>query len=70
MYPEDSAVQYKCEDGYTVEGADIKKLIICKRGKWTEGPTCGKFRMCRYAAIKAIFRNRFDKFSQQEENNF
>ncbi|XP_070700925.1 complement factor H-related protein 1-like [Pempheris klunzingeri] len=35
-----SVVQYECEDGYTVEGADTKKSIFCVAGNWTEGPTC------------------------------
>ncbi|XP_074506998.1 coagulation factor XIII B chain-like [Sebastes fasciatus] len=40
VFPAGTAVQYECEDGYTVEGADTKKSIYCIAGNWTEGPTC------------------------------
>ncbi|XP_040911069.1 complement factor H-like isoform X2 [Toxotes jaculatrix] len=36
----DTAVQYECEDGYTVEGTHINKSIICMSGDWTEAPPC------------------------------
>ncbi|XP_074506763.1 sushi, von Willebrand factor type A, EGF and pentraxin domain-containing protein 1-like [Sebastes fasciatus] len=41
LFPGDTEVQYECEDGYTVEGAD-KKSIYCFSGNWTEGPTCNR----------------------------
>ncbi|XP_074506764.1 complement factor H-like isoform X1 [Sebastes fasciatus] len=40
VFPGDTEVQYECEDGYTVEGADTKKSIYCIAGNWTEGPKC------------------------------
>uniref|UniRef100_UPI0037E8A39F complement factor H-related protein 1-like n=1 Tax=Semicossyphus pulcher TaxID=241346 RepID=UPI0037E8A39F len=40
VFAADSKVQYECEDGFTVEGADSKKSIFCMSGIWTEGPTC------------------------------
>ncbi|XP_049453936.1 complement factor H-related protein 1-like [Epinephelus fuscoguttatus] len=40
VYPVDTKLQYECEDGYSVEGADTTKLIFCFSGNWTEGPTC------------------------------
>ncbi|XP_078029311.1 coagulation factor XIII B chain-like [Epinephelus lanceolatus] len=42
VYPVDTKLQYECEDGYTVEGADTTKLIFCFSGNWTEGPTCSR----------------------------
>ncbi|KAJ4937013.1 hypothetical protein JOQ06_001597, partial [Pogonophryne albipinna] len=39
MFTASSKLQYKCEDGYTAEGADTE-TIICISGNWTEGPTC------------------------------
>ncbi|XP_038574405.1 complement factor H-like [Micropterus salmoides] len=38
MFAVDSEVQYECEDGYTVEGAE--KSIFCIAGTWTKGPPC------------------------------
>ncbi|KAG8013985.1 Complement factor H, partial [Nibea albiflora] len=43
VFAADSEVQYECEDGYTVEGAEKKKNIFCISGAWTEGPTCNRF---------------------------
>ncbi|XP_038570845.1 complement factor H-like isoform X1 [Micropterus salmoides] len=43
VFAVDSEVQYECEDGYTVEGADSKKSILCIAGNWTEGPPCTTF---------------------------
>ncbi|XP_041658726.1 complement factor H-like [Cheilinus undulatus] len=40
VFAADSNVQYECEEGYTVEGEESKKTIICISGNWTEGPTC------------------------------
>ncbi|XP_037643540.1 uncharacterized protein LOC119498603 isoform X1 [Sebastes umbrosus] len=42
VFPGDTVVQYECEDGYTVEGADTKKFIYCIAGNWIEGPTCNR----------------------------
>ncbi|XP_010732054.3 complement factor H isoform X2 [Larimichthys crocea] len=42
VFAVDSEVQYECEDGYTVEGAENKKSILCISGVWTEGPTCSR----------------------------
>ncbi|XP_034071217.1 complement factor H-related protein 1-like isoform X10 [Gymnodraco acuticeps] len=39
VFAASSKLQYKCEDGYTAEGADTK-TIFCILGNWTEGPTC------------------------------
>ncbi|XP_065809913.1 complement factor H-related protein 1 isoform X5 [Labrus bergylta] len=36
----DSKVRYKCEDGYSVEGAESKKSIFCISGSWSELPKC------------------------------
>ncbi|XP_070830200.1 complement factor H-related protein 1-like [Chaetodon trifascialis] len=33
-------VQYECEDGYTADGGDRGKVIVCSSGTWSEGPTC------------------------------
>ncbi|XP_038574396.1 complement factor H-related protein 1-like isoform X7 [Micropterus salmoides] len=38
IFAVDSEVQYECEDGYTVEGAE--KSIFCIAGTWTKGPPC------------------------------
>ncbi|XP_045907989.1 complement factor H-related protein 1-like [Micropterus dolomieu] len=40
VFAVDSEVQYECEDGYTVEGADSKKSILCIAGNWTEATPC------------------------------
>ncbi|XP_071348373.1 complement factor H-related protein 1-like isoform X2 [Trachinotus anak] len=40
VYAVDTKVQYKCEDGYTIDGAQTSKLIFCIAGTWGEGPTC------------------------------
>ncbi|XP_067460798.1 complement factor H-related protein 1-like [Thunnus thynnus] len=40
VFAADSEVKYECEDGYTVEGADTTKTIICIAGNWTTGPSC------------------------------
>ncbi|XP_068558035.1 complement factor H-related protein 1-like [Cebidichthys violaceus] len=40
VFAEYTKVQYECEDGYTVEGADDKKSVYCLTGTWTEGPVC------------------------------
>ncbi|XP_039671885.1 complement factor H-like isoform X1 [Perca fluviatilis] len=40
LFDADSEVQYECEDGFTVEGGETKKIITCTSGNWTEGPTC------------------------------
>ncbi|XP_038574398.1 complement factor H-related protein 5-like isoform X1 [Micropterus salmoides] len=40
MFAVDSEVQYECEDGYTVEGAE--KSIFCIAGTWTKGPPCSR----------------------------
>ncbi|XP_034071210.1 complement factor H-like isoform X4 [Gymnodraco acuticeps] len=41
VFAASSKLQYKCEDGYTAEGADTK-TIFCILGNWTEGPTCNR----------------------------
>nr|XP_020507211.1 complement factor H-like [Labrus bergylta] len=38
----DSKVRYKCEDGYSVEGAESKKSIFCISGSWSELPKCSR----------------------------
>uniref|UniRef100_A0A3Q1F9K6 Complement factor H-related protein 1-like n=1 Tax=Acanthochromis polyacanthus TaxID=80966 RepID=A0A3Q1F9K6_9TELE len=35
-----SNVRYECEDGYTTEGTNTQKFIICSSGSWSEGPIC------------------------------
>ncbi|XP_022610950.1 complement factor H-like [Seriola dumerili] len=40
VFPADSEVQYKCEDGYATEEASSSKSIFCIAGNWTEGPMC------------------------------
>ncbi|XP_044223432.1 complement factor H-like [Thunnus albacares] len=40
VFAADSEVKYECENGYTVEGTDTKKKIICIAGNWTTGPPC------------------------------
>ncbi|KAM6990647.1 complement factor H-related protein 1-like isoform 2-T2 [Tautogolabrus adspersus] len=42
VFAADSKVKYECEDGYSAEGAESKKLIICISGNWSEGPTCSR----------------------------
>ncbi|KAK2822110.1 hypothetical protein Q5P01_022175 [Channa striata] len=46
QFPVDSKVQYQCEDGYTMEGGDAMKSIICISGTWTDGPTCKSLHTC------------------------
>ena len=43
VFAADSEVQYQCEDGFTVDGADTKKSIFCIVGNWTTGPPCSKW---------------------------
>ncbi|KAM6990653.1 complement factor H-related protein 1-like isoform 4-T4 [Tautogolabrus adspersus] len=40
VFAADSKVKYECKDGYSVEGAESRKSIICISGNWSEGPTC------------------------------
>ncbi|KAK2822109.1 hypothetical protein Q5P01_022174 [Channa striata] len=40
VFPVDSEVQYQCEEGFTMEGGDAMKSIICMSGTWTDVPTC------------------------------
>ncbi|GLD61857.1 complement factor H-like protein, partial [Lates japonicus] len=40
VFAADSEVQYECEDGYMMQGADTTNPIFCIGGTWTEGPTC------------------------------
>ncbi|XP_022610948.1 complement factor H-related protein 1-like isoform X2 [Seriola dumerili] len=40
VFPADSEVQYKCEDGYATEEASSSKSIYCIAGNWDEVPTC------------------------------
>ncbi|XP_034558824.1 complement factor H-like [Notolabrus celidotus] len=40
LFALDSKVNYECEDGYAVEGAESEKTIVCINGGWTAGPTC------------------------------
>ncbi|CAJ1071785.1 complement factor H-like isoform X1 [Xyrichtys novacula] len=41
VFAADSEVHYECENGYTAEGSEDKK-IICLSGRWTEGPACNE----------------------------
>ncbi|XP_029582189.1 complement factor H isoform X2 [Salmo trutta] len=36
-FPEDTTINYKCQDSYTLEGTDS---TVCLSGGWTKGPTC------------------------------
>lgn len=36
-------LQYECEEGYSVEGADTKASINCIDGNWKDGPVCSKW---------------------------
>ncbi|XP_023251194.1 complement factor H-related protein 1-like, partial [Seriola lalandi dorsalis] len=40
VFPADSEVQYKCEDGYATEEASSSESIFCIAGNWTEAPMC------------------------------
>ncbi|XP_054452677.1 complement factor H-related protein 1-like [Anoplopoma fimbria] len=40
FFAPDTELQYECEDGYTIEGADNKKTIYCLSGNWIQGPVC------------------------------
>ncbi|XP_054452676.1 complement factor H-like [Anoplopoma fimbria] len=42
FFAPDTGLQYECEDGYTIEGADTKKTIYCLSGNWTQGPVCSR----------------------------
>lgn len=46
VFPDNSKVQYECEDGYNLKGADRRKYIFCMAGNWTEVPTCSKWTKC------------------------
>ncbi|XP_035489404.2 coagulation factor XIII B chain [Scophthalmus maximus] len=39
LFPEESVVQYECEDGYSIE-ASQKNSSMCLAGTWTDGPMC------------------------------
>ncbi|XP_019734716.1 complement factor H-like isoform X2 [Hippocampus comes] len=40
IYAGGSEVHYECEDGYSVEGANSRKSVICIAGSWTPAPSC------------------------------
>ncbi|XP_074544729.1 complement factor H-related protein 2-like [Halichoeres trimaculatus] len=40
VFAVDAVVQYECENGYTVEGAESTKNVTCLSGTWTKGPSC------------------------------
>ena len=52
VFAADSEVKYECENGFTVEGADTTKTIICIAGSWTTGPSCSKWTILRYAVME------------------
>lgn len=45
VFAVDTVVQYECEDGFSVEGANTKILIVCIAGNWATGPQCSKWIM-------------------------
>ncbi|XP_061746300.1 complement factor H-like isoform X1 [Nerophis ophidion] len=40
VFASDTELLYECEDGYNVQGQDIKKAIFCIWGNWTAAPDC------------------------------
>lgn len=46
IYAAGSEVHYECEDGYSIEGANSRKSVICIAGSWTPAPSCSKFKNC------------------------
>ena len=42
VFGADSVLQYECEEGFTVEGVDTKKTIICISGNWSTASPCRK----------------------------
>ncbi|XP_053185606.1 complement factor H-like isoform X2 [Scomber japonicus] len=40
LFAADSVLQYECEEGFTVEGVDTKKTIICISGNWSTVSPC------------------------------
>uniref|UniRef100_A0A7N6BEN8 Sushi domain-containing protein n=1 Tax=Anabas testudineus TaxID=64144 RepID=A0A7N6BEN8_ANATE len=42
VFAVDSPVRYECEDGYTAEGGDTKKIVYCMSGNWSDVPKCTK----------------------------
>lgn len=49
VFADGSQVQYQCKEGYTVEGESTdKKSIICIGGRWTDVPTCSKWKRCTF----------------------
>ncbi|XP_062284729.1 complement factor H-like [Scomber scombrus] len=42
VFSQDSVLQYECEEGFTVEGVNTNKTIICIAGIWTSGPQCSE----------------------------
>ncbi|XP_077955272.1 complement factor H-related protein 2-like isoform X3 [Gasterosteus aculeatus] len=40
IFPDSTELEYECEDGYSVEGADSKKSLNCISGNWTSSPPC------------------------------
>ncbi|XP_029309260.1 complement factor H-like, partial [Cottoperca gobio] len=43
VFAADAKLPYECKGGYTADGADTDKKIICLKGNWTEGPRCSKW---------------------------
>lgn len=44
LFPVDSEVEYQCEDGYALQGGDIKMSIFCVMGDWgSDLPKCSKW---------------------------
>lgn len=49
VFAEDSQVQYQCKEGYVMEGeSGNQKSIFCIGGKWTDVPTCSKWKRCTF----------------------
>ncbi|XP_054622788.1 complement factor H-like isoform X2 [Dunckerocampus dactyliophorus] len=40
LYASDTEVVYECEEGYNVQGEDVKKSFFCFAGSWTAAPDC------------------------------
>ncbi|XP_053185624.1 complement factor H-like isoform X2 [Scomber japonicus] len=40
VFAADSVLQYECEEGFTVEGVNTNKTIICISGKWSTASPC------------------------------
>ncbi|TWW72810.1 hypothetical protein D4764_15G0002040 [Takifugu flavidus] len=57
VFTEDSQVQYQCKEGYEMEGGSTDKKSICIGGKWTDVPTCSKWKRYEGACLPPEITN-------------